>query len=98
MTKTEMVALLANKQIGLSGKEIGKAVNTILDGIVDTLNEGQRVEIRGFGSFSLRYWGPRHARNPFTGNSWMTTPKTAIHFKAGKSLRESVNPKDDETS
>lgn len=91
MTKSELIALLANKQQHLTETDITTAVNSILGDISKTLIEDERVEIRGFGCFSMRTWGPRHARNPVTGESWLTEPTRAIYFKSGKELRERVN-------
>ena len=89
MTKTELVAAIAAKQC-LSDKEVGSAVNTILNIMMQSLEKGGRMEFRGFGSFSVNKWGPRHARNPVTGESWRTDPVHAVHFKAGKALRAAV--------
>ena len=67
------------------------AVNTLLNHIGNSLHQGERIEVRGFGSFRLNEWGPRHARNPVTGESWRTDPTVAVHFKPGKELRDRVN-------
>ncbi len=91
MTKTELVNLLAKQQQYLSEKDVSKTTNLILELMGDSLSQGQRVEIRGFGSFSLHHWGERYARNPVTGEAWRTPPVHAVHFKAGKELKDRVN-------
>ncbi len=97
MTKSELInSLVARLELERDGtpeqdEAISKAVNTLLDQISDTLNEGGRIEVRGFGSFRRNQWGARYARNPVTGESWRTEPSFAIHFKPGKELRERVN-------
>ena len=68
-------------------------MRVILDSIADSLSTGRRVEIRGMGTFSRRYWGPRYARNPYTQKAWMTPAKAVIHFKAGKLLKDAINQK-----
>lgn len=92
MTKADLISIIAQK-LGkeLNPQQISQAVRVILDSIAVSLSEGKRVEIRGIGTFSRRYWGPRYARNPYTKESWMTPAKLAIHFKAGKLLKDVVN-------
>jgi integration host factor subunit beta len=72
-------------------EHIEESVNLILNEISETLCKGGRVEVRGFGSFSLHYKASRNARNPKTGEKVVTEPKYSAHFKPGKSLRERVN-------
>ena len=91
MTKKELTLRLAKQQEHLSDQEINKIVNLLLEEMSQALSENERIEIRGFGSFSLRHWGARHARNPTTGETWRTKPMHAVHFKPGKELRERVN-------
>lgn len=91
MTKTELTSRIALKMPTLSTQELTQAVNNLLSHMSHTLEKGDRIELRGFGSFNLRQWGPRHARNPVTGESWRTEPTTAVHFKAGRILRGLLN-------
>ncbi|KAA8985301.1 MULTISPECIES: integration host factor subunit beta [Gammaproteobacteria] len=91
MTKSELVEVIASKQSQLSGKDVELAVKTIIDHMSQSLAEGERIEIRGFGSFSLHYRAPRVGRNPKTGESVNLPEKYVPHFKPGKDLREKVN-------
>ncbi|MFC0269717.1 integration host factor subunit beta [Kushneria aurantia] len=91
MTKSELIEQIAMRHSELSLKEVESAVRQILDDITDTLADGGRVEIRGFGSFSLHYREPRTGRNPKTGESVSLSGKHVPHFKPGKELREQVD-------
>jgi integration host factor subunit beta len=91
MTKSELIELIASKQAQLSAKDVELAVKTILEHMSQTLATGERIEIRGFGSFSLHYREPRKGRNPKTGDAVQLTGKYVPHFKPGKELRERVN-------
>ncbi|MCM2130897.1 integration host factor subunit beta [Larsenimonas rhizosphaerae] len=91
MTKSELIEQIASRQSSLSLKEVESAVRLILDDITDSLAQGGRVEIRGFGSFSLHYREPRVGRNPKTGDAVPLTGKYVPHFKPGKELREQVD-------
>ncbi len=91
MTKSELIEQIAMRQPELSAKDVETAVRLILDDITDTLAEGGRVEIRGFGSFSLHYREPRTGRNPKTGDPVKLDGKYVPHFKPGKELREQVD-------
>lgn len=91
MTKSELIELIASKQAQLSAKDVELAVKTILEHMSQTLSTGERIEIRGFGSFSLHYREPRRGRNPKTGDAVQLTGKYVPHFKPGKELRERVN-------
>ena len=91
MTKSELIELIAAKQTQLSAKDVELAVKTILEHMSQTLAVGDRIEIRGFGSFSLHYREPRKGRNPKTGDAVQLTGKYVPHFKPGKELRERVN-------
>jgi integration host factor subunit beta len=96
MTKAELIASIATKlEYELTTQQLNTAVRVILDTIIDAVSRGERVEIRGIGTFSKRLWGPRHARNPYTKKSWMTQPRAAIHFKASKGLRDNLNTLED---
>ncbi|KZZ68235.1 integration host factor subunit beta [Oleiphilus sp. HI0130] len=83
--------MIASKQTQLSVKDVELAVKTIIDLMSETLATGQRIEIRGFGSFSLHYRSPRVGRNPKTGESVTLDAKHVPHFKPGKELRDLVN-------
>ena len=90
MTKSELIERLANKQANLPYKEVEVAVKTIMDEMTLALAERKRIEIRGFGSFSLHYRASRIGRNPKTGGSVKLSDKFVPHFKPGKALRERV--------
>ena len=91
MTKSELIEQLIDKHPELSVKDIELAVKIMLEHMTETLSEGERIEIRGFGSFSLHYRAPRVGRNPKTGESVSLPAKFVPHFKPGKELREQVN-------
>ena len=91
MTKSELIAQLAQEQQHLRHADVDLAVRMILDSMSQALADGRRVEIRGFGSFSLHHRAPRIGRNPKTGESVALPAKYVPHFKPGKALRERVN-------
>ena len=91
MTKSELIEILAQKQKQLAYKDVELAVKTMLEHMGQTLANGERIEIRGFGSFSLHYRPPRVGRNPKTGDSVTLEAKYVPHFKPGKEMRERVN-------
>lgn len=91
MTKSELIEILAQKQPQLNSKDVELAVKTILEHMAQVLASGERIEIRGFGSFSLHYRPPRVGRNPKTGESVQLDAKHVPHFKPGKELRERVD-------
>ncbi|MDL2193712.1 integration host factor subunit beta [Shewanella algae] len=91
MTKSELIEKLATGQSQLSAKEVEGAIKEMLEQMAKTLESGDRIEIRGFGSFSLHYRAPRTGRNPKTGTSVELDGKYVPHFKPGKELRERVD-------
>ncbi|MBV8801356.1 MAG: integration host factor subunit beta [Gammaproteobacteria bacterium] len=91
MIKSQLIAEIGKAQSQLPEKDIALSVNSIIEQMTSTLSEGGRMEIRGFGSFSLHFRPPRKAHNPKTGEKLVTEPKYAVHFKPGKELREQVN-------
>ncbi len=91
MIKSELIARIASKMTHLPEHKIAEAINHILDTMGQTLIEGNRIEVRGFGSFSVHLRKPRSAHNPKTGEKVVTQPKYTPHFKPGKELRERVN-------
>lgn len=91
MTKSELIELMANKQPSVPLKEMEAGVKELLDYMSQSLAAGDRIEIRGFGSFSLHYRAPRVGRNPKTGESVELTGKYVPYFKPGKEMRERVN-------
>jgi len=93
MTKSELISSLAARYPQLVAKDAELAVKTILDAMVESLSKGQRIEIRGFGSFDLNYRPPRIGRNPKSGEQVNVAEKYVPHFKAGKEMRERVNYK-----
>jgi integration host factor subunit beta len=93
MTKAELVDKIAEKKPGLTRKQVEVVVNTVLDGIKDALSREDKVEIRGFGSFRIRYRRAKEGRNPKTGETVQVPPKKVPFFKAGKEMREMVDGK-----
>ncbi len=91
MTKSELIEILAKNQSHLAYKDVELAVKNILEQMSHALASGQRIEIRGFGSFSLHYLPPRMGRNPKTGESVALPSKYVPHFKPGKDLRDRIN-------
>ncbi|MCK3657010.1 integration host factor subunit beta [Pasteurellaceae bacterium Macca] len=91
MTKSELIENLVVKYPSLQIKSIDDSVKEILEQMMRTLEKGERIEVRGFGSFSLHYRQSRVARNPKTGESVKLNAKYVPHFKAGKELKERVD-------
>ncbi len=91
ITKSELIERVSSKQGQLSAKDVELAIKAILEEMSKTLASGGRIEIRGFGSFSLHYRGSRVGRNPKTGESVELEAKYVPHFKPGKELRDRVN-------
>jgi len=93
MTKSELINAIAKQQSHLARQDVELAVKCMLEQMSQTLASGGRIEIRGFGSFSLHYRPPRQGRNPKTGTSVALAGKYVPHFKPGKELRDRVNCK-----
>ncbi|HBX37476.1 integration host factor subunit beta [Pseudohongiella sp. SYSU M77423] len=91
MTKSELIERIAAKQTQLSARDCEFAVKSIIEYMSEALSDGGRIEIRGFGSFSLHYRVPRVGRNPKTGTPVNLSGKYVPHFKPGKELRDRVN-------
>ena len=91
MTKSELIERISRNQHDLTATDVELAVKTIIDEMTDALAQGERIEIRGFGSFSLQYRAPRIGRNPKTGEAVRLGAKFLPRFKAGKELRDRVN-------
>jgi integration host factor subunit beta len=91
MTKSELIERLADRQQYLPVRDIETSVRLMLDQMMEALGDGERIEIRGFGSFTLNYRRPRMGRNPKTGETVALGAKYVPHFKPGKELRERVN-------
>ncbi|MBK1642266.1 integration host factor subunit beta [Chromatium okenii] len=91
MTKSELIDILAAEQDHLPYKDVEVAVRKMIERMTTALATGERIEIRGFGSFSLHYRPARVGRNPKTGESVALAGKHAPHFKPGKELRDRVN-------
>ena len=91
MTKSELIARLAERFPQLVAKDADFAVKMMLDALTTALVRGDRIEIRGFGSFALNYRPPRIGRNPKSGDKVQVPEKYVPHFKAGKELRERVD-------
>ena len=98
MTKSELIEILAAKNSHLNHKDVELAVKSLIEQMSQSLSTGNRIEIRGFGSFSLHYRPPRMGRNPKTGEAVALAAKYVPHFKPGKELRERVDFKDQQTS
>lgn len=91
MTKSDLIDTLINKNPSLQVSVVEESVKHILEQIISNLEQGNRIEIRGFGSFSLHFRQSRTGRNPKTGESVSLNSKYVPHFKAGKELKERVN-------
>ena len=91
MTKSELIDRIAKNERDLTGTDVELAVKTIIDEMTIALAQGERIEIRGFGSFALQYRAPRIGRNPKTGEAVHLGAKYLPRFKAGKELRERVD-------
>ena len=91
MTKQELIERIAMRQVQLSTKDVELAVKCVIDQMVNGLASGKRIEIRGFGSFSLHYRAARVGRNPKTGEQVQLAGKHVPHFKPGKEMRDRVN-------
>ncbi|MCF0253065.1 MAG: integration host factor subunit beta [Duodenibacillus sp.] len=91
MTKSELIDRVFDRNCNLTSREAEVAVNEVLRTMVSAMARGVRVEVRGFGSFSLKYRAPRAGRNPRTGEAVQVPAKFAPHFRAGKELRDALN-------
>ena len=91
MVRSQLIELLAQEVEGLSAKDLELAVKLLQEQMIDALAHGGRIEIRGFGSFSLHYRRPKLARNPKTGAAVPLGERHVVHFKPGKELRELVD-------
>lgn len=94
MTRSELVKQIAKKYEGLDHSIIQYAVETVFNEISSSLGEGYRVELRGFGAFSVKRRKSRTGRNPRTGAAVYVPSKFVLSFRPGKTLREQLNPKD----
>ena len=93
VTKSELIEMISEEQRHLAFKDVELAVKCMIDQMGQALSSGERIEIRGFGSFSLHYRPARVGRNPKTGDSVELSGKYVPHFKPGKELRDRVNQK-----
>lgn len=91
MIKSELIKMIASRMMQVPEHKIAESINHILGSMSNALIAGNRVEVRGFGSFSVHLCNPRQAHNPKTGEKVMTKPKYSAHFKPGKELKERVN-------
>ncbi len=92
MTRSALIEKVAQRVEGLTLKQTEIVVETVFESIKEALKKGEKIEIRGFGNFRLKERQPRKARNPKTGESVEVPQKKAIRFKAGKALKEALNP------
>src|SRR5262252_5136237 len=92
MTKSELIQRIASRNPHLYHRDIEKVVNAILGEMVEALRRGDRVELRGFGAFSVRLRGPHEGRNPRTGAAVPVAKKAVPFFRSGKELRARLNP------
>ena len=90
INKKDLIEIIAKEQDQLPYRDIELSVKTIIKSMVKSLRKGERIEIRGFGSFSLRYRKPRVGRNPKSGQSVSIEERYVPHFKPGKNLKERV--------
>ncbi len=93
INKKDLIEIIASEQNQLPYKDIELSVKTVIDLMIQSLKKGERIEIRGFGSFSLRYRKPRVGRNPKSGQSVSIDERYVPHFKPGKNLKERVKQK-----
>ncbi|HUR44053.1 MAG TPA: integration host factor subunit beta [Aestuariivirga sp.] len=93
MIKSELVQKIADKSPHLYHRDIERITNTILDEVINAMKDGNRVELRGFGAFSVKSRNSRMGRNPRTGSAVEVTAKRVPFFKTGKELRERLNTK-----
>ena len=91
MVKSELIQALKDKLPELQARDVELAVNCILTQLADALAQGQRIEIRGFGTFNCRHKSPRLRRNPKTGAAVHSSAKVSVHFKPGKDMKDRVN-------
>lgn len=91
MNKSDLIELLGKRLPNLAGRDVEVIVNTVFESMSDALNHGERIEIRGFGSFEVRTRKPRIGRNPKTGMAVEVGQRKVPFFKVGKELRERVN-------
>tara|TARA_B110000091_G_C13567428_1_gene371096 strand:- start:336 stop:656 length:321 start_codon:yes stop_codon:yes gene_type:complete len=98
MNKSDIAARLIDRFKNIPEKDISDSVNLIIETMSKSLSNNQRIEIRGFGSFTLHYKAPRNAHNPKTGVKVITDAKYMPHFKPGKALKDRVNDSKDNVS
>ena len=91
MIKSELMRILSDKLPELQTRDVELAVNSMLEQMITALESGERIEIRGFGSFDLHHQQARLSRNPKTGEAVNLAAKVRLHFKPGKELRDRVN-------
>jgi len=91
MIRSELIDLIKDQSPELDSKEVEKAVDLFFNEIIDSLSSGTRIELRGFGSFSVKSRAPRTARNPRTGEKVEVGSKLLPYFKAGKELNNLIN-------
>ena len=92
MTKADIIRILSDR-VGLTRREAAEVLGVVLDGLVDAIRHGEKVELRGFGSFRTRKRQARAGRNPRTGAQVSVPPKVVPYFKPGKQLREILGAK-----
>jgi integration host factor subunit beta len=90
LTRSDLIKVLSKNQRDLASKDVELAVKSLINLMSDSLSSGERIEIRGFGSFNLQYHQPRSGRNPRTGEPVRIQGKHVPHFKAAKELRKRV--------
>lgn len=92
MTRSELIEKIAERCSGFTKRQVEIMFDTVIETIKDALKKGERVEIRGFGNFTVKTRAPRIARNPKTGERVEVSTKKAVHFKVGKELFKMMNP------
>lgn len=96
LTKSELISRIFERHEALTMREADQAVNEVLRTMVSALSHGVRIEVRGFGSFSLKYRAAREGRNPRTGETVSVPAKFVPYFRAGKEIRDQLNTQFDE--
>jgi integration host factor subunit beta len=94
LIRSELIQIIAEENPRLSQRDVERVVNTVFDEIVEAMARGDRVELRGFGAFSVKYRDGRIGRNPRTGEAVEVEPKAVPFFKTGKLLRDRLNDGD----
>lgn len=92
MLKSDLAAALMKRKVGVTMKQAEAVIDAVFQAMRDALLAGENIEIRGLGAFHIRHYGPHRGRNPKTGESIEVPAKRGLHFRAGKDLKNRLNP------